>query len=299
MICKATVKNSLIAGLTLCMPMLAAPAFAAPETIGLTGTLPDLKTVQVDSSHVYDYTFTSAPTDWRVQSGVWEMTNRWSCSPGWSWFGGRSEEIASVWNKRQFSGDMSVQFYFAFKMGLAGTPAWNYHPSDVAISLCGDGRNLNSGYTFVVGADNNSHSILMRGDKMVAESRAQAALLPVLTDGNPDMNDLHRRWWYVKINKIGPRVECWLDNKLLFSYLDSKPFDAGQIALWTYNNGIMLSRVQVFYENELRPSYSKTLNINESSMQPKASVKTAPLKPAPSKTVRTQIAQNIVRKTVR
>jgi hypothetical protein len=270
-------QSTLMAGLTLS----AASAFAAPETIGLSGTLPDLKTVEIENSHVYDYTFVSAPTDWRVQSGVWEMTNRWSCSPGWSWFGGRSEEIASVWNKRKFSGDISVQFYFAFKMGLSGTPSWHYHPSDVAITINGDGQNLGSGYSFIVGADNNSRTVLMKGGKTVAESRVAAALLPTLTDGNPDMNELHRRWWYVKINKIGPRIEGWLDNRLLFTYFDDKPLDAGQIALWTYNNGIMLSRVQVFYENEVRPGYTKALKVNNLNL---------PLKSAPAK-AKTQITK--------
>jgi hypothetical protein len=68
---------------------------------------------------------------------------------------------------------------------------------------------------------------------------------------------LHRRWWYVRVDKVGSRVSCYLDNKLLFSYDDPKPLDAGQIALWTYNNGIMLSRVQVYYENEVRNAYAK------------------------------------------
>jgi hypothetical protein len=284
---KNTMQSTLVAACSLAM--LSSGANAAPETISLSGTLPDLKTVHIDNSHVYDYTFTSAPTDWRVQSGVWEMTNRWSCSPGWSWFGGRSEEIASVWNKRKFSGDVSVQFYFAFKMGLTGTPAWHYHPSDVGISFAADGKSLNSGYSFIVGADNNSRSVLMKGEKVVAESKAQAALLPALTDGNPDMNQLHRRWWYVKVNKIGPRVECWLDNQLLFTYLDSKPLDMGQIALWTYNNGIMLSRVQVFYENEVRPGYVKALNVKQA---------TPTRKPAPAK-ARTQLAQNTSSQKVR
>jgi len=243
----------------------APPAVAptdGPQTIGLAGALPDFKTVEVQSGNVYDYTFTAAPTDWKVQSGVWDMTSRWSCSPQWSWFGGRSEEIASVWNKRRFAGDMSVQFYFAFKMGLAGSTAWNYHPSDVAITISGDGQNLGSGYAFIMGADDNQHSVLLRAGKMVRESRDPEALLPRLSDGNPDKGDaeysvLHRHWWYVRINKIGPRVECWMDNKLLFAYHDPKPLDAGQIALWTYNNGIMLSRVQIYYEKELQSVYRK------------------------------------------
>jgi len=236
------------------------PSMAAPETIGLQGALPDFKSVEVENGHVYDYTFTSAPTDWWVQSGVWEMTNRWSCSPGWSWFGGRSEEIASIWNKRHFSGDVSVQFYFAFKMGLSGARNWAEYPADAAVTFCGDGRNLGSGYSFIVGADNNQHSILMKGDKVVAESSAEAALLPTFADGQVNTNEIHRRWWYVRINKIGSKVECYLDNKLLFTYDDPKPLDTGQIALWTYNNGIMLSRVQVYYENEQRQNYTKLVN---------------------------------------
>ncbi|HEX8551169.1 MAG TPA: hypothetical protein VF681_06390 [Abditibacteriaceae bacterium] len=236
-----------------------ATSYAAPQTIGVQGAMP-IDKVEIASPHVYDYTFASAPTDWRVQSGVWEMTNRWACAPGWSWFGGRSDETAAVWNKRKFSGDMSVQFYFAFKMGLAGTPAWKYHPSDMGVTIGGDGQNMGSGYNFVVGADDNAHSILMRGGKVVAESSAPEALLPTYTDGEPDnghkeYEQLHRRWWYVRIDKIGSKVSCYLDNKLLFSYDDPKPLDAGHIALWTYNNGIMLSRVQVYYENEVRPQF--------------------------------------------
>ncbi|MDQ3814265.1 MAG: hypothetical protein M3347_09985 [Armatimonadota bacterium] len=242
--------------------MPAKPVRAEPQLIGLGGALPDFKTVEVENGHVYDYTFASAPTDWRIQSGIWEMTNRWSCSPQWSWFGGRSEEVASVWNKRRFQGDISVQFYFAFKMGLAGTSAWHYHPHDIAVTISGDGKNLGSGYTFIAGADDNTRSVLMRAGKVVREARDPQALLPRYADGNPDAGHadyavLHRHWWYVRINKIGPRVECWLDNKLLFTYHDSQPLDLGHIALWTYNNGMMLSRVQIYYEQELHPGYVK------------------------------------------
>jgi hypothetical protein len=257
---KSSVWSAFKFGALLALPFLAQPLTgsaqaqvqAGPRTIGMSGVVPDLKNVEINTGNVYDYTFASAPTDWWVQSGVWEMTNRWSCSPGWSWFGGRSEEIAAVWNKRKFSGDMSIQFYFAFKMGLTGTPRWNYRPSDVALSFAGDGKNLGSGYSLIIGADGNKRSVLMKGDKVVAQSAEKAALLPVLADGQPSMNDLHRHWWYVRINKIGSRVECYLDNELFLTYDDPNPLDAGQIALWTYNNGIMLSRVQIYYEQELR-----------------------------------------------
>lgn len=245
------------AGLILiCAGVPLAAQADAPHAIGFEGAMPPLTDVEVSNGNVYDYTFTTAPADWRVQSGVWEMTNRWDCSPGWSWFGGRSQEIASVWHKRKFSGDFSVQFYFAFKMGMVKEAAnWHYNPQNVAISFCGDGKNLGSGYTFVMGADNNQRSQLLKQGKVMAESQKPEALLFSMADGYPAPEFLHRRWWYAKVNRIGNRIECWLDNKLLFTYDDSKPIDAGQIALWTFNNGIMLSRVQVFYENEVKPEY--------------------------------------------
>ncbi len=152
---------------------------------------------------------------------------------------------------------MSVQFYFAFKMGLTGSPRWHYRPSDVGVSFFGDGKNLGSGYSLVVGADGNKRTVLLKGDKVVAESKDKAALLPILADGQPSMNDLHRHWWYVRINKIGSRVETYLDNQLILTYDDPSPLDAGQIALWTYNNGIMLSRVQIYYEQEQKNAMLK------------------------------------------
>jgi hypothetical protein len=263
----------------------AQPAAATPQTIGLQGAVPDFEKVEIASSHVYDYTFASAPTDWRVQSGVWEMTNRWSCSPGWSWFGGRSDETAAIWNKRKFSGDVSVQFYFAFKMGLAGTTAWKYHPSDMAITVGGDGKNLSSGYTYIIGANDNARSLLMRSGEVVRENTTADALLPTYTDGEPDAGHkeyekLHRRWWYVRIDKVGSRVSCYLDNKLLFSYDDPKPLDTGQIALWTYNNGIMLSRVQVYYQNEVRPLLVRRNGTTKSAAIPASTTATAATKTA-------------------
>ena len=254
-------------GLLCFLGVAATPALAAeggPDAIGFQDASPPfLREVKIESSHVYDYTFASAPVDWRVQSGMWEMTNRWSCSPGWSWFGGRSEEVAAIWNKRRFAGDFSVHFYFGFKMGLTKTANWHYRPSDVAISFCGDGKNLGSGYSFVIGAEGNQQTVLMKQGQTVASTKEVRALLPSLADGNPPNDMLHRHWWYVKVNKIGNRIECWLDNRLVFTYHDPQPLDAGQMALWTYNNGIMLSRVQIFYENEIKPGYLRKTSAPE------------------------------------
>jgi len=233
----------------------ASKSFAAPQEIALSGATPDLKTLQLDSPHVYDYTFAVAPTDWRIASGVWEMTNRWSCSPGWSWFGGRSDETAAVWNKRKLMGDQSAQVYFAFKMGLSGVQQWPEYPSDAAVTICGDGKNLGTGYTFIAGAYDNSCSVLLRNGVEVARSTKPEAILPRLTDGNPGNDLMHRRWWYARLEKEGGKVTAYLDEKPIVSYDDSKPIEGGQTAIWTYNNGLMLARVQLYFEREQKATF--------------------------------------------
>lgn len=242
---------------------LAGGAFAAPKeastAIGFAGVLPDFKGVNLETRHVYDYTFSTAPTDWKIASGVWEMTNRWSCAPGWSWFGGRSDEVAAIWNKRKLSGDMSAQMYFGFKMGMSGVASWPEYPADAALTICGDGKSLGTGYTFIAGADDNTRSVLMKNGQIVASSSEPDAIMPRLTDGNPGNDAMHRRWWFARVDKSGGKISCYLDDKLVLSYNDSAPLQGGQTAIWTLNNGIMLARVQLYYQSEIKPVYVKSV----------------------------------------
>ena len=256
---KPSVRLILLSGLWLALQR---NVFAEePFFVGLQGHLPSLKTVQVKSDHVYDYTFSQAPSDWRMQSGKWGMINRSTripYGPGWRWFGGHSEEVAAVWNKRKFAGDFSLHVYFSFIEGLereAGS--WRVKSADVGLSFCGDGQNLGSGYALILGADNNWHSVLLRQGRMVVESSAPEAIFPSHVDGELRLPQLRTHWWHAVIDRFDNRIECWLDGKLLFVYDDPQALNEGQVALWTYNNGIVLSRVQLYYENEIRRSFVK------------------------------------------
>ncbi len=270
-------KSLSLAALAFCALVPAARAQNASTSIGFSGALPDLKSVNLETRHVYDYTFSSAPTDWRIASGVWEMTNRWSCSPGWSWFGGRSDETAAIWNKRKLAGDQSAQVYFAFKMGMTGVSSWPEYPCDAALTICGDGKSLGSGYTFIAGADDNTRSILMKNGVIVASSDAPEAIMPRLSDGNPGNDAMHRRWWFSRVDKTGGKISCFLDDKLVLSYDDKTPISGGQTAVWTYNNGLMLARVQLYYQREIRPAYSKTILAKAPNKAPAKSLRKTPM----------------------
>ena len=206
----------------------------------VVGVSLDLRNVRVRSRNVYDYTFHDAPTDWEPQSGAWEVTSRWSCSPGWSWFGGWSEGLAAIWNKRRFEGDFVLEYYAAPKMD-AVAEAYAQRFRDLNATICADGKRLSSGYSFLIGGWRNKRTAILRGDRVVAETRSYT--LPPQKVG-------HRQWFYVRIEKIGNRISLSVDDKHLLSYEDPDPLTGDRVALWTQNNGIMLARVLVCYEKE-------------------------------------------------
>jgi hypothetical protein len=90
----------------------------------------------------------------------------------------------------------------------------------------------------------------MRNGEIVAQTTDADALLPSVTDGTPPSNDVHRHWWYLRMNKVGSKIECYFENKLILTYTDPNPIESGQTAIWTYNNGIVLSRVQIYFAHE-------------------------------------------------
>ncbi len=219
-----------------------------------TGLKIDPGAVNIYSDHVYDYTFSDPPTDWMIAGGLWEATNRWTCSPQWSWFGGFEQDgLAAVWNKRQFTGDITVEAYCAFKMGVAPATRSYRNPNDMNITICGDGANPSSGYSFIYGGDLNSSSRIMKGTEVLVENRSLEALLPIFEDAYPSTYDFHRKWWMLRVRKEGDKLSFWVDNKLIGEVVDPAPLETGRVAVWTRDNGLILSRIKIYYENEQIP----------------------------------------------
>jgi hypothetical protein len=211
--------------------------------------------VQLFSDHVYDYTFADPPVDWTLAGGLWELTNRWTCSPQWSWYGGfETNGVAAIWNKRQFEGDITVEVYLGFKMGVALGEGRSYrNPNDMNITICADGANLDSGYSFIYGGDLNSRSRIVRGDETLVESREPEALLPIFEDGFPSTYEFHRKWWALRVRKSGDLLQFYVDEKLICETRDPNPLEGGRVAIWARDNGIIISRIKVYYEHEKTP----------------------------------------------
>ncbi len=221
----------------------------------INGGLPlDPGNLELLSYNFRDYTFSNAPADWLITCGTWESTNRWTCSPQWSWYGGfAADGPAAIWTKEEFAGDQVVDTYFGFKMGVDGPQRPYKGGNDVCLTLCGDGANPSSGYTFMIGANHNSSTRIMKGDKILAETSEPVGLFPDWNRGQPSTYQWHRRWWAFRVSKIGERLQLWLDGRLVVEARDPDPLPSGRVGLWVYDNGILVPRLRIFYQALVRP----------------------------------------------
>ncbi|MFW6158267.1 MAG: hypothetical protein ACOC8E_02785 [Planctomycetota bacterium] len=184
------------------------------------------------------YAFVRAMTDWRTAGGTWEVTNRWQCDKRWSFVCGKNlDGVSAIWNKRRFRGDLTLEYAVGIQHRGGGGGGYGRYVRDMNAVICGDGRTLNSGYGFIYGGWDNTRSAITRNGKVVAETST-----PIPTGG------FHRRWFYCKVVKRGGHLEFYVDNNLLLEYEDPDPLPGGQVALWTWKNGLMVGRVRITAE---------------------------------------------------
>ena len=210
------------------------------------GWQPELASTSVDSTNLVDDYFEAAPVEWRAESGDWLMQNRWTCSPQWSWYGGSSPQAAMLWHKRAFEGDIAVHYFAAFQMKSRHSRI--YRTAELNATICADGRNLSSGYTFIYGGWLNTRSALLRGEKVVATTTKETLRPPTLLDTTPSTNFLHRKWWHIAIVKQGSKITCWADDQLALEYDDPEPLTGGSVCLWTHDNSVMIARAWIAYQ---------------------------------------------------
>lgn len=202
----------------------------------------DFGRLQATSNHMLDYTFSNAPVDWWSARGSWEVTERWTCSPEWSFFGSKDSRMPLLVSKRSFGGDITVEAYVSIRMHEGG---YNY-PGDLNISLCVDGVNLDSAYNFVFAGWNNSRSCILKGAKVMAERSDEMGRL------TKPMQQYHRYWWYLRAEKCGGTLRMFIDDVLILEAKDDKPTEGGRVAIWTVNKGISVARVRIWYEREMQ-----------------------------------------------
>lgn len=202
------------------------------------GFRPRLSGLELRAGNVLDDCFDRAPTPWWVSSGEWAISSRWPCTAEWSWFGGRSKEVAAIWHKRRFEGDIIVDSHIGpWEIDHGdGTPREICRAFNLV--LCGDGEDVNSGYSFVLGADEaGSGATLSRAGRVVARN-----------DEYRIYSDAHNQWLNIRAEKRGRQVGIWIADQPILVWEDPEPLPSGRVGIWTRDNGIMIPRVTIYYQ---------------------------------------------------
>ena len=223
---------------------LACPAAAPPahwSRLGFlaTGFRPRLSGLALRAGKVLDYCFDRAPTDWWVASGTWELASRWPCTPEWSWFAGESRQVAAIWHKRPFTEDVLLDLHVGPRTVDHGE---GRGPHEICRAfnavICGDGQDVRSGYTFVVGADKaGTGATLSRGGREVARSTAFRFL-----------SDAHNQWLNVRAEKQGVAIRLWVGDQRVLSWEDPDPLPGGRVGIWTEDNAVMIPRATIYHQ---------------------------------------------------
>ncbi len=189
---------------------------------------------------VLDYSFTTAPIDWRAARGTWEVAERWTCSPQWSFFAGQNDAAPLLWSRFATQGDWTLEAYLATPMDLV---RGERSPTDLNLVVGGDGREISSGYSFVFGGKNRGVNQVWRGDALSLEKPFE---MP------PGAGDVHQDWFYLRLERRqtanGVRFKYFVNGRVIADYLDKNPLpDGGHLGFWTQNGALSIARVRLWH----------------------------------------------------
>ncbi len=232
-----------------------------------------------------DSTFTGAPTDFYAESGRWSIFSRWPCFGDWSFFGG-SGKNPTLWSKRTYGGDIVAEMYAHPQMMLPKEPGYG-HPGDLNVTLAGDGKNLASGYSFVLAGWDNTRSKLLRGTQVIAENSGAGAFFQDTINHN---NTWHRSWFHIRAEARraqkdggnGVQITLSLDDKVILTAFDPAPLPGlkknGRVAFWTVDSTLMIARARIEAEEMgLKTFPDRLLNDTPLEKPGDAASKNAPL----------------------
>ena len=218
-------------------------------------TLAQLAESEVRRMNVIDDFFNEAPHRWLVNGGDWQIINRFQCTPSWSHMIGESASgMAALWHKSIFEGDLTLEFYAGSRHGYSYA-----RPGDLNCTIMASEAAPDSGYTVTCtewdyNLSENWSSFMRKGvtidrsDKYLVprprKGNVRKFLNPLVSKGRP----IHGAWYYIKLRRIGSRLQYYFDNELVFEYDDPEPLTSGVLGIWTFMHSMTVAQVKMTFE---------------------------------------------------
>ncbi len=214
----------------------------------------DLRHSHVERYQVKDHLFNESLHEWTQNGGEWSVVNRFQCDPRWSHMNGEAPDgLAALWSKYDFEGDFCLEMYAGMRH------RFYTRAGDLNLTVMSAARTPGFGYTVTCTGWDPDHSqlytrlyrhgaLLEETDAYLVprhrEGQRRRILDPVIQRGR----DLHGAWYYLKLRRVGDRLEFHFDNELVFSVQDEEPIPVGGFGIWTFMNSMMVARVKMAAE---------------------------------------------------
>jgi hypothetical protein len=221
-------------------------------------TLTDMSKSKVTRDNIIDEFFNESPYMWLANGGDWQIINRFQCTPSWSHMIGEAPTgLGAFWRKQIFAGDLTLEFYAGSRQGYyddAGNlnctiMADRTSPSRGYTVACTEwDQNLSQNWTTMY---KNGESIAATNAYLVPRRRKgmyRRILNPLVSEGRP----IHGAWYYIKLRKIGDKLEYSFDDEVIFTETDPEAIQEGLIGIWTFVHSMTLAQIKITFEN-VRP----------------------------------------------
>ena len=189
-------------------------------------------------TRIWHELFERAPSEWTSRDGRFGMSLRWACQSNWNFLVGKSPRLCALFSKASYQGDQEIDCFLSLTATLPKEREY-YVRRDLCVSFCTDGRNLDSGYTLIFGADRNSRTVLLKRGQELSSTSAPRFLFP----RQRQHRAVHWLWWNFHVRKADGVLVIELNGEQMFAVQDPAPIEGGHLAFWTVGNGFVLSRV--------------------------------------------------------
>lgn len=198
--------------------------------------------------------FDRAPVQWRWIEGNFRMHDAFAAASEAHYLAGGGPGVPFLSSRIAFAEDQVHQFALALRPvtpwdagdasftpgddeAFRANQGW-YTTHDLNFSFCTDGVNPLSGYSVILGGQDNSESILYRRGVPVQRVQGPRGRLPAADSLPP-----HPRWLRFTVFRLKSRIQVFLDQELLFDFEDSNPLPGGHLGFWTLRNRFAVSGV--------------------------------------------------------
>ncbi|MBR4223133.1 MAG: hypothetical protein IKR81_18385, partial [Victivallales bacterium] len=224
------------------------------RVLAINMTLAHMASSKVTRANVLDEYFNESPHAWLANGGDWQIINRFQCTPSWShMIGQATDNLGAFWLKKLFKGDMTLAFH-------AGTRHGHYEQAgNLNCTIMAKDTTPSSGYTVACTEwDQNlsqNWTTFYRNGKPLDKTDAylvprrrkgmyRRILNPLVSQGRP----IHGAWFYIKLRKIGEKLEYYFDDELIFTQKDSDPIQEGTLGIWTFIHSITLAQIKITFD---------------------------------------------------